>query len=194
MGWTYTAKPHGVKTREFLRRRFEQTYIPGEKTGFKILSDTATLTEYFAIIERTDHVTGNAERFCLVCLVRHTRDHHNFCWKDMEESCGPYVTPPRSFFRVLEDMIPDPPCDTARDWRAACREYYAKLDAAPTFHTGQEIELYGNRYRLLDDLKRSGFRAVKLPFGGHYRIKRTQLRSATLIESTQPKPETTPCN
>lgn len=184
MGWTYTHKPHGVKARDFLRLRFEQTYLPGEKTGFRILHDSATLTEYYAIIERTDKDTSLAELFCLVCLVRHSRDHHNFGWKEMEESCFPYVTPPRGFFRVLEEMIPDPDNKNAREWREACRTHYAKLDAQPRFKVGDEITLYDHQYRLIEDLKQRGFRAQRIPFGGQYRIKRTQLRTATLTAPT----------
>jgi hypothetical protein len=193
MGWTYTYKPDGVTSREFLRRQFEQDYVAGEQTGFKVLSDTATLSEYFAIVERTDRESGKTERRCLVCLIRRCGDHHNFGWKDMDESWLPYVTPPRSFFRVLEQMIPEPPCDNARQWRA-CRAHYEKLDATPNFASGQEIELYGSRFRLLDDLKRSGFRALKLPSGDLYRIKRTQLRSATLITPAPTQTEGSPCS
>lgn len=29
----------------------------------------------------------------------------------MEESMGPYVLPPRSFFKILEEMIPEPDGD-----------------------------------------------------------------------------------
>ncbi|MFA5951889.1 MAG: hypothetical protein WC807_16565 [Hyphomicrobium sp.] len=193
MGWTYTHKETGVKAREFLRKELQQDYIPAEKTGFKILTDTATLTEYYAVIERTDHKTGAAERFCLVCLIRNCGDYHNFGWKEMEESMGPFVIPPRSFFNALEHMIPEPDGEYGREWRERCRAYYARLDALPTFKVGDEIELYEKRFRLIADLKRSGFRAVQLPFGRQYRIKRTQFRSATLLDPT-PQPEAAPCN
>jgi hypothetical protein len=53
MGWTYTHKPPGTKVREFMRERFEQAFVAGEKDGFRVLHDTATLREYFAIVERT---------------------------------------------------------------------------------------------------------------------------------------------
>lgn len=193
MGWTYTHKPHGIKARDFLRRRFEQPYDPGAKTGFSVLHDSATLTEYFAIIERTDKDTAFVERFCVICLIRHSRDHHNFGWKEMEESCGPYVIAPRNFFQILEAMIPHPINQNAQDWREACRAHYTKLDAQPRFKVGDDIVLYDQRYRLIEDLKRRGFRAQRIPFGGQYRIKRTQLRSAVLAPPTI-NAEASPCS
>lgn len=194
MGWTWTHKDKGVKVRDFLRREFEQDYIPGQKTGFKVLTDTATLTEYYAIIERTDRETGVPERFCLVCLVRHCRDHHNFGWKDMEESSGPYVIPPRSFFKTLEEMIPEPDGQWGREWRERCRAHYARLDALPKFAIGDEIALYDQRFRLIEHLGRRGFTAIKLPYGTRYRIKSTQMRAATLLAPESTQREAAPCS
>lgn len=108
MGWTYTYKPQGTKVRPFLRERFSQPFIAGEKDGFRILHDTATLRAYFAIVERSPQDGRTPVLFCLVCLTDHVRNPYNFGYKDMTEACGPNIIPPKSFFDVLERMIPQP--------------------------------------------------------------------------------------
>jgi hypothetical protein len=192
MGWTFTHKPHGKKVRDAMRETFEQTYVPGSVAGRTILHDTATLREYFAIVERRDATTGEVLRFCLVVLIQHARGDYNFGYKEMTEGCGPTVIPPRSFFRALERMIPDPDGEWGAQWRDRCRAAYAARDAAKSYRPGQLIKLFGHRYRLAIDLKRKGFLADRLSCGRRLRITRAQLASATLVSPASPPGESAP--
>lgn len=125
MGWTYATKPYGLPNIDYLRRQFQQTYVPGETTGHAILHDCFTGSEYFAVVETTHKHDATKNRFCLVVLVQPGAGHHGFGWKDMDESMGPYVLAPRSFFDRLEQLIPEPDGAYAAEWRARCRAHYA---------------------------------------------------------------------
>ena len=183
MGWTYTHKPTGTKVRDFLRKRFEQNYEPGVSTGFAVLHDTATFREYFAILERTDRDNGRIERFCLVVFLHYTRDFHNFGFKEVEESAGPYAVPPRNFFHTLEALIPQPDGQHSAAWRERCRAAYEHIDRTNQLAPGQMIQLFGHRYRLIENLARRGFTADRIPFGSRYRITKSQLRNAVLLDA-----------
>lgn len=129
MGWTFATKPHGLSALDYLRRQFTQDYIPGNRTGFTILHDCLTDCAYYAVIDKTDKDTATASRFCLVTLIQPGTGHHGFGWKDMEESMGPYVIPPRAFFTKLE-LIPTADGKYGADWRDRCRAHYAGTRAA----------------------------------------------------------------
>jgi hypothetical protein len=186
MGWTYTYKAQGMKVREFLRGEFEQDFIAGEKSGFKVLYDTATFQEYFAIMEITNKEAGDKQLFCLVCLTHHNpRSDENFGWKDMTESMGPNAIPPQNFFKKLEQFIPEPDGEYGKQWRERCKAIYAKKAMqklkAQSFKKGQKINLYGNIYKLTEKLGRSGWYATN-QLGLQYRIKCHQLGNAELVQ------------
>lgn len=183
MGWTYTHKPLGTKVRDFMRERFEQPYVAGEKDGFRVLHDTATLREYFAIVERTPQETGSPLLFCLVCLTDHVRDHYNFGFKDMTEACGPNAIPPESFFHVLERLIPTPDGQYGAEWRARCRAVYAKRAAAKALTPGDRIQFQGVPYKILAKVPRRGVRVEDLTTGQVYLMTRDQISRA------EPAPE-----
>lgn len=175
MGWTYTHKPPGTKVRDFMRERFEQPFVAGKKDGFRVLHDTATLREYFAIVERTPQEAGSPLLFCLVCLTDHVRDHYNFGFKDMTEACGPNAIPPESFFHVLESMIPPPDGQYGAEWRARCRAAYAKRAAAKALSPGDRIRFQGVPYKILAKVPRRGVRVEDLSTGQTYLMTRAQL-------------------
>jgi hypothetical protein len=130
MGWTFATKPHGTSTRDYLHRVFSQELRPGQSSGFAILHDCLTDSEFYAVIDKTDKDTGAALRFCLVVLIQPGTGHHGFGWKEMEESMCPYVIPPRSFFTELENLIPAPEGKYAAEWRDRCRAHYAGIRGA----------------------------------------------------------------
>lgn len=129
MGWTTTFKPKGMKHSDFFKQEFEQEYIPFEKTGFTIIYDTASFTDYFAIISRTDKDTGETKNFVLTVLVRNYPflSDYNISYKEVEESCGPCVVPPLSFFKVMEELVPEPEGKYGEEWRERCKQKYDKL-------------------------------------------------------------------
>jgi hypothetical protein len=178
MGWTYTHKPHGMKVRAFMRDRFEQAYVPGEKDGFRVLHDTATLREYFAIVERTPHDTGIPVLFCLVCLTHHVREAYNFGFKDMTEACGPNAIPPASFFALLERMIPEPDGVHGAAWRERCRAAYARRAAALSCGAGDTVTFQDVAYMILEKLPRRGVRVRHMGTGEIYLMTTAQLRRA----------------
>jgi hypothetical protein len=193
MGWLFFHRPVGTKTRDILRDELQQDYVPGEKTGFAVLHDALDGTRYWAVIERTDRLSGETQRFGLLCLTQRCRDHHNFGYKEIEENMGPAEIPPRTFYLKLEALVPEADGQYGREWRERCRAYYAK-PVVISFQPGQLIELYGKPYALLENLGRRGFKAAgRFPGGQIYRITCKQMRTATLIEQTL-KIESAPCN
>lgn len=194
MGWTYQYKEQGMKVRDFMRREFEQELIENERGGFKVLYDTATLTEYFAIMERTDKVSGEKVLFCLACMTHHNpKDHYNFGYKDMTESMGPNIMPPQNFFKKLEELIPEPDGEHGKEWRARCKSDYAnkalQKEKVQALKQGQKINLYGHIYKLNEKLGRRGWLATN-QIGQTYRLKCHQLGSAEIVTEQQTAPIT----
>lgn len=182
MGWTGLHKPKGQKVTEFFKNEFEQTFIPNEKTGFKVLEDTANFQAYFAILERKDCATGEEQKFVLIVLYQASKgnDYYNFHYKEIEESCGPYVIAPKSFMKKVEKYVPEAPSKYAKEWRQRCYDYYKKVEKAKNLEAGDKVEIYGKTYTLT--LKRKGGHWLgKNQNGTLYRISRQKIAEAKVL-------------
>ena len=66
-----------------------------------------------------------------VLAVKRTRDYYNFTYKDMDESVGPCESScPERLLDRLEELVPEPPNEYARQWRERCRAEIATKERA----------------------------------------------------------------
>lgn len=104
------------------------TYPPdldkGRKTGLRVLQSSVRSNAYYAACQSYD-ADGPHETFAIICLVKWNpgaRDGHEFGYKDMSETMGPYKYDcPASIL----DLLGPPGNDYAAQWREGCRQRLA---------------------------------------------------------------------
>ena len=117
-----------------------------DKYIWKVLKSVIVGSTYYAAVEKTDKDTGKSKIFAGVCLTSvDNSDWHNFSYKDMDESVGPFESKcPNSILNLLTETK----YEYANEWRERCRKYNAK----PKFGklpigTVIEFELNGKMYQ-----------------------------------------------
>ena len=114
MGWTSLHRAAGTSDREWC-----QSEVLGERYR---IEDCATVgSGFYAICVPTD---GREEPRAIMAVVavKRTRDYYNFTYKDMDESVGPCESScPERLLDRLEELVPEPPNEYARQWRERCR-------------------------------------------------------------------------
>lgn len=133
MGWTSFNMRDNVK--DWFKREWEHN------TDYEVL-DVALVqrnTLYSAVKQKS---TGDV--FCVVYLVRWSRDYFNFSYKDMTEHSGPSVIDcPERVFKLLTPLNDEnDPNGWAREWREKVQKYYMKrkqLKGSFIFKTNKPI-------------------------------------------------------
>lgn len=86
----------------------------------------------YAVFQQQQDGEPVADAFIVVCLLRKDRGY-GWGYKDMSESCGPYVYDcPEKLFKLA-------PVVTNEDWRAQCRNKAASKKAAPALVPGTVV-------------------------------------------------------
>lgn len=86
----------------------------------------------------------------------------SYAYKDMDESMGPCVSD--CPIRMLDAV---PPLDGySPEWRERVRKYHAKR--RQKFSVGEEVMIYGKRYKVIDTIRRS-YRVQRLSDGAVFR-------------------------
>lgn len=168
MGWTFTHRPKGITTKRF----FEDSCNYSREDGSygKILDCKAFLdTVYMAYeVKRKD---SPKEVVGIVCLTKYVKDYHNFGYKDMDETMGPYSYHcPKS---ILDKLTPTDN-EAALKWREKCKEQIAKNEKAKTLKVGDKIMIGGDTYRLLE--RKKGWWLGSLGYG-NFRITDNNLKT-----------------
>jgi hypothetical protein len=131
MGWTFTHRERGISNLEWFRREF----CPDEPER---LIDLATKNGVAYGAYRWNGPGGD-EIVGLVILTRWDRNsYHNYGWKDMDETQGPFET--NCPARILDLLTPTDD-KYAVEWRAKCRANLAKAEAAKAVKPGTVIRL-----------------------------------------------------
>jgi hypothetical protein len=126
MGWLYTnvgKGQAGAYFKDAFKGETDQVkieVIQGAFVGWK---------EYYCAVKRTHKDTGESYVFAVACMVNYCpKSYHNFGYKDMDESMGPYMyNCPESILKLLtpsEEMarISGSKSTTSKAWRIACWE------------------------------------------------------------------------
>lgn len=177
MGWTSLHRDRGMTDRQFFEKEFPETLI---KRGEVLACGSVQRSTFYAAVRDKD--TGKV--WALVVLMRwNPKDHFNFSYKDLTETCGPVETScPKKVFRHLtptEDKY-------ALEWRAKVTAWHEKREAAAQVKPGTIIRLDralpftdGSELDLFRFVK--GSRFTSLEHGGHYRISHWRDRAFTII-------------
>ena len=169
MGWTYTHKDKGVSSEAFFRHEFPNLEF----------LDCATVGRVFYAAVRNPSKPD--EVWALVCLVNYCRDWHNFGYKDMCESMGPYEA--KCPLKVLGLLTPTD-SESANDWRARCREHAERTCKAPV--APGTVVAFAEPIKFTDGYEGDTFEAVrykkrglvfKAPTGRLYRVTRYKERA-----------------
>jgi hypothetical protein len=126
MGWTTTHVEKG-QAGEYMKKLFvgdndvsKLELLQGAFVGW---------SEYYAAVKRTIKSTGESYVFAVAVMVHYyPHDHHNFGYKDMDESMGPNIAQcPESILKLLSpsetvDKICGYTHKYAKDWRVRCWE------------------------------------------------------------------------
>lgn len=145
MGWTTTHVPKG-KAGEYLRDLFhtdndtvKMELVQGAFRSFK---------EYYAAVRTTIKATGESYVWACVVLVNYyPHDYHNFGYKDMDETMGPYsYNCPVSILKLLtpteqiKTHIGGSAYKNSKQWRVASWERALNAEATAKMKDGTIIE------------------------------------------------------
>lgn len=94
-------------------------------------------------------------------------------YKDLDESMAPYYyTCPVSYFKLA------PAINQA--WRDKVLEHAAR--GKRRFKLGDEFQLYGKRYMVVETLGRRGYRVAGVGTGAVYRIRLSQIKDVVTVQ------------
>lgn len=111
MGWTGTHREKGLSHLDFFREEFGSNSV--------VAASSVGSTVYLAYQYTRDGKPTDIG--ALVVLTRWERDDwHNFWYKDMSESSGPYNAKcPEQILNMLSPTN----CEYSLEWRDRCRKY-----------------------------------------------------------------------
>jgi len=126
MGWTETNWVKGTKIIDWFR---EICNHENEKVKIEVLDAALVKRKHaYAAVQQLSKETGEIKVFAITALVSWSnRGYYNFCYKDMDESMGPYMYDCPE--RIL-DLLTPTEYEYAIEWRKKCREYHAVRKAA----------------------------------------------------------------
>jgi hypothetical protein len=187
MGWLFMSSlGQYASPKAYLDAQFT---FENEEGSSKILASAlVNMRTWYGACHQLRHLTGKAEIFALVCLVKYNpRDREGmiFGYKDMSESMGPCEAECPA--KIL-DLLGPTTDENALDWRARCRTALARrIRTAPkdgdtiifadviTFADGSEAR----RFVIQSQGRQTVF--INPLSGGRYRISRWRDRAWTLI-------------
>ena len=177
MGWTTTHKPSHISAKDYIEQNLLTWTSPTH--DYRVLDGgVKNFRTYYGAVECVTKATGERRVFAMIVLLQYYKnDYHNFGYKDMDETCGPYHADcPERILKLLTET----PSQHANDWRAAC---WAKINAKktrPIITVGASIKYSGVDYQVTAVLGRRGYQVVN-PQGRVYRLKTSQAAVATVI-------------
>lgn len=189
MGTTCTHKPKGVSVVDFFLDHGVLTWPDDLPHTYRVLdSALVNLTEFYAAVEQVHKETGVRRVWAAVIKVMFIRSKRpdrwghvygeNFCYKDMDETMGPYYhNCPERILKLLT------PTDRlyAQDWRDACWAKIEAKKARPKNKPGTCLLYGGNVYVLDKSLGNRGWRVHEAEHGWEYRMKRSQVAAAEVL-------------
>lgn len=139
MGWTGTHATH-YKNGKVDRKAECDTYF---SEGYRVVKSSMVGSTYYAAVEHTKKYIGRDEEdkpiyedipeserkvFAAIFLTKiDSKDYFNFYYKDMDETCGPYVYDCPA---TILDLLSETDHEWALKWRQECRANIEKKKAA----------------------------------------------------------------
>lgn len=163
MGWTYGYDSIREIKAEVLRERSD---------GYKVL-DSASTNYGRNLWVAYQHPKG----YKFIALYMIGKSGGDYGYKDMDESCGPIEAD--CPIRLL-DLVPMPDGGYAKEWRERVYAHHAKR--RQKFEVGQEVLIYGKRYKIIDTIRRS-YRVQRVSDGVVYRCGASKMQSVQDVEA-----------
>lgn len=124
MGWTYSHKQRGQSVQEFFENSGCFKGVNGHEFKLLKMKVVKMRTAYCAVWHKAPD--GKEHVFGTVILLNYApSDYHNFGYKEVEESCGPYEAQCPA---DILDMLSPTDAPYALQWRAKCRENLKKKE------------------------------------------------------------------
>ena len=190
MGTTCTHKPKGMSVTDFFVDHGVLRWGDDNPNTYRVL-DTAlvNLTEFYAAVEMIHKETG--VRRVWACMIKVTfirtarkdrwsygdRDE-NFCYKDMDESMGPYYT--NCPERILKLLTPTEH-EYALEWRRKCWAKIEAKKARPKIAPGTKLKFNGAIYIAEKSLGARGWSVHKADESWSYRMNRSQVAASEIL-------------
>lgn len=192
MGTTCTHKPKGMSVADFFAEHSFRWSDEAEHTYCVLATAFLNLTEFYAAVEMIHKVTGERRVWAAVIKVTfirskccHYGECENFCYKDMDESMGPYYT--NCPERILKLLTPTEH-EYAKSWRAECWAKINAKKARPKIKPGMHLLYNGRVFQTIESLGPRGWRVYELggETGYSYRMKRSQVAAAEVLCASSP--------
>lgn len=167
MGWTYMSKPESVK--DWFRGEYggENSLWKHEVLDVAIVN----MNELYAAVKRTHKESGESCVWAAVFILNfRPSDYHNFGYKDMDESMGPYNT--NCHERIL-DLLTPTDNEESNKWREQCRKRIAARKSLPKVGPGTKFTLSSMDFYITREMRR-GWWAIG---PGHYKISKQRPRN-----------------
>ena len=182
MGWMTTYKPKGEPALGFFNRAGVFTWSDDNPNKYRVLdSAVVRFNTFYAAIEQTHKETGERRVWAAVILIQHyPKNIHNFGWKDMSESAGPFASEcPK---RILKLLTPTD-SENANDWRKRCWANIEKRKIYKSLPHGTVLK-YENREYTIDRQGRGPVKNKTWVTDGNgqpWLMKRSQLMDAEIV-------------
>lgn len=182
MGWMTTYKPKGEPALDFFARTGVFTWSDDNPNKYRVLDGAVVkFNTFYAAIEQTHKETGERHVWAVVILIRHyPKDVHNFGWKDMSESDGPFASECPE--RILKLLTPTD-SENANDWRKRCWANVENRKTRKNLPHGTVLR-YGDREYTIDNEGRGPVKNktwVTDEIGQPWLMKRSQILAAEIV-------------
>ena len=191
MGTTCTHKPKGEPLTDFFIREGVLRWSDDNPYTYRVLDSAfINLTEYYAAVEQVHKETGERQVWAAMIKVtmvrgprrdRWARDDpwdHNFCYKDMDETVGPYYH--NCPERILKLLTPTEH-EYALEWRRKCWAKIEAKKARPKIAPGTKLKFNGAIYIAEKSLGARGWSVHKADESWSYRMNRSQVAASEIL-------------
>lgn len=179
MGWDFFCDPAMNRKRVVEHCLAQSTW--GER--FTILRHSLVGNHLWIAVERKND-DGTTERFIALDLLKGGGKGSGWGHKGISESMGPCEVDCPLY---MLDLVP-PPKDSeyAAGWRERVREYHARKRDKREWKAGQDINLFGRRYTLLEPRttwkgRKAGWYARGHETGQRYRVSAANMARAEVV-------------
>jgi len=134
MGWMCTHKPKGQSVSDyFINDSGAFRWSDDSPNTYKVLDSAfVNLSEFYAAVEAIDKKTGVRRVWAAIVLVSFEKGTwNNFCYKDMDESCGPCA---KNCPKRILDLLTPTEYEYALNWREACYQKLKEKDDCKKNH------------------------------------------------------------
>lgn len=179
MGWLWMHKPKGMKVADFLINYSGALRWTDSPCTYRVLDHSIVgLKTFYAAVEQVHKETGERRVWAAVFLLGYCpKSEHNFGYKDMDESMGPWETECPE--RIL-DLLTPTESGYANDWRTRCRAYHAARRARPKIEVGDTLKYGGRAYKVGSRAGRSWL--IYDADGLRYRMTDARARRAEILK------------